>query len=341
MKKTSALPTAVGIDVAKATLSVCVVYPDGQERALSIRNIDTDINKKLLPFLSKYTGKVVMESTGHYHWKPALLLSKAGCDVRVVNPLLAKQYTTGNIRKVKSDPADANGLARMARVADNLPHSFSDTPKTLWMRKRLGLLASLNKHVQGINSTLSSAEEAQGIVEGEDSSSVTLIKETVLKLRLMMTKLENECVEETIKDPVLKEKSDLLATVPGLSPFASALFLHWFADDKGTNPKSWIAYAGLDISVRESGTWKGKCRITKRGNAYLRKRLYSSAWGAWMNDPHFKAYYEALKAEKRPHVEILLMLARKIVRIAFMVLKNKTSYDATKCFSVPSTTVTA
>ena len=191
------LPTAVGIDVAKATLSFCVLYPDGHERALTIRNIYTDINKKLLPSLYKYTGKVVMESTGHYHWKPAVLLKEAGYDVRVVNPLLAKQYTAGNIRKVKNDPIDAQSLARMARVADNLPSSFSDTPESLWMRKKLGLLASLNKHVQGINSTLSSTEEAQGIVSGEDSAVVTEIKETLRTLRLTMTKLENECVTKS------------------------------------------------------------------------------------------------------------------------------------------------
>lgn len=331
-------PTAVGIDVAKATLSVCVLYPDGHERALTIRNIDTDINKKLLPSLYHYTGKVVMESTGHYHWKPAMLLKEFGCDVRVVNPLLAKQYTTGNIRKVKNDPIDAQSLARMARVADNLPSPFSDTQQTLWMRKKLGLLASLNKHVQGINSTLSSTEEAQEIVSGEDSVVVTQIKDTLRTLRLTMTKLENECVRETMKDPVLQEKMKLLATVPGLSPFGAALCLHWFTDNTVTNPKSWIAYAGLDISVRESGTWRGKCRITKRGNAYLRKRLFSSAWGAWMHDPQFKAYYETLKAEDRPHTERLLIIARKIVRISFMVLKNNLPYDATKCFSMTKTT---
>jgi transposase len=228
----------------------------------------------------------------------------------------------------------------MARVADNLPNSFSDTPKTLWMRKRLGLLASLNKHVQGINASLASTEEAQGIVLGEDSVVVTEIKETLKMLRLTMTKLENECVRETMKNPMLAGKMKLLATVPGLSPFASSLFLHWFTDDSVTNPKSWIAYAGLDISVRESGAWRGKCRLTKRGNTYLRKRLFGSAWGAWMNDPQFKAYYEVLKAEDRPHVERLIMIARKIVRISFMVLKNNTPYDARKCFSVDSPAIT-
>lgn len=110
MKISLGTPVAVGIDVAKATLSVSICDHNGRERALSIRNTDTDITAKVLPHLQHYSGKVVMESTGHYHWTPSLVLREAGLDVRVVNPLLAKQYTSGNIRKVKTDPADARGL---------------------------------------------------------------------------------------------------------------------------------------------------------------------------------------------------------------------------------------
>lgn len=79
-----------------------------------------------------------MESTGHYQWLVALILAKNSYDVRVANPILASQYTAKNIRKIKSDIADASGLTRMARVADNLPDTFSDNEKSLWMRKKLG-----------------------------------------------------------------------------------------------------------------------------------------------------------------------------------------------------------
>ena len=84
-------PVAVGIDVAKSSLSVNIRFRDGNERALAIRNIDADSNQKLLPAMEQCTGKVVMESTGHYHWLVALLPTRAGHDVRVVNPLLAKE----------------------------------------------------------------------------------------------------------------------------------------------------------------------------------------------------------------------------------------------------------
>ena len=112
---------AVGIDVAKATLSVCLRSREGKETALMIRNTKTDINKKLISKLHGFDGKIVLEATNHYHWLTALILARKGYNVHAVNPLLAKQYTSGNIRKVKTDKADAAGLARMAQVADNLP----------------------------------------------------------------------------------------------------------------------------------------------------------------------------------------------------------------------------
>lgn len=323
---------AVGIDVAKATLSICLNYQNGNEKVLGIRNTDTDITKKLLSRMKEYDGKVVMESTGHYHWIPALILSEAGFDVYVVNPLLAKQYTGGGVRKIKSDPADAKSLARMARVADNLPHPFSGNQKTLYLRKKLGLIASFSKQIQALTANLKSVKEGQEIVGGTESAVIKQIEQTVKTLKIQMKKLEEECVSEMREDEEMSKKMDLLCTVPGISEFTSALCLHWFDSHKGTSAKSWIAYAGLDISVRESGTWRGTCRLTKRGNAFLRKRLYSAAWGAWRNDENFAKYYDELRNQDRCFRESLLVISRKLVRTAFSVLETGMPYDAKKCF---------
>lgn len=321
---------AVGIDVAKATLSVCIHYQDGNEKALTIRNTETDINTRLLTLLKNCKGKIVMESTGHYHWLSAIILSENDCDVRIVNPILAKQYTTGNIRKVKSDPQDAQGLARMARIADNLPRTFTSTRKKLWMRKKLGLLASLAKQIQALNASITSIREAQEIVDGSNSVAIKEIEDIVHTLHKSKEYLEKECVEESRRDNA--NQMQLLTTIPGISDFVAALCIHWFNHDIGTTAKSWIAYAGMDVSVKESGTWRGHCKLTKRGNAFLRKRLFCAAWGAWMHNPEFKSYYQGLKDQGRPHVEILIVIARKIIRIAFSVLEAQKPYDAKKCF---------
>ncbi len=323
---------SIGIDVAKATLSIAFHSHNGSEKVLSIRNSNTDMHRRILPKLKAFKGKIVMESTGHYHWTPALILSEAGYDVYVVNPLLAKQYVSGSVRKIKSDPADAGALARMARVADNLPQPFTSTPESLWLRKKLGLLASLSKQVQALKACLNSVKEAQAMVHGTASSSIVELENTLLTFGKQMKSLEDECVAGMKKNEKCNERMKLLVTIPGISEFGATLFLHWFDMSKGATAMSWVAYAGIDVSVRESGTWKGTCRLTKRGNAYLRKRLFSSAWGAWQNDDDFHKYYSELKEQGRPHVEILTIISRKLIRIAFSVLDNGLPYDASLCF---------
>lgn len=324
---------AIGIDVAKSTLSVCILSQNGRENALTIRNTEADINSRLLPRINQCSAKVVMESTGHYHWLASILLSGAGADVRVVNPILAKQYTSSNIRKVKTDPQDAKGLARMALVADNLPESFHLTEKSLYLRKKLSTLASLSKHLQALHATLSSFEEAQEILgkKDGDTPSIALIRESAKQMKQSMQKLERECIQEAKQSETMKVETEKLESIPGVSEFCSILSLHWFHLREGATAKSWIAYAGLDISSRESGTWKGACRLTKRGNAFLRKRLYSAAWGAVMNNSDFKEYYDKLREDEgRAHVEALTIISRKIVRIMFSVLQSGTVYDSSK-----------
>ena len=38
-----------------------------------------------------------------------------------------------------------------------------------------------------------------------------------------------------------------------------------------------IAYGGMDIEIKESGLWKGKAKLSKRGSGLLRRMLYMAA----------------------------------------------------------------
>lgn len=325
-----AVPSAAGIDVAKATLSVCVRYPDGSERALTLRNIEADIREKLLPVVEGCGGKVVMESTGHYQWRAALLLSDAGIDVRIVNPILAKQYTAGNVRKVKTDPADAKGLCRMALSADNLPARFEASRDMLRIRKKIATMASLKHNLQAIRMSLASLAEAREILKASASPAEEAILASAKDLKRAVAKLEVEVVADT--EAVKKDELDRFSAIPGVSRMTASIALAWFSERPTMNPKSWVAFAGLDISSRESGTWHGQCHLTKRGNGYLRARLFAAAWGAVMHDEKAKAYYESLRKEGRPYVESLVIIARKIVRVMFVMTRDRIGYDSEKFF---------
>lgn len=318
---------AVGIDVAKATLSVCLRSREGKETALLIRNIEADINKKLISKLNGFNGKIVLEATNHYHWLVTLLLTEAGLNVHVVNPLLAKQYTSGNIRKVKTDKADASGLARMAHVADNVPPSFSASRETLALRKKISCIALMGDQIQSLQSSLKQLKESKKILGISVTKGERALDKTLKTLRLQRTALEGEVVAESTAS---KEAATHLDSIPGVTPFVSHMVLSQFTLRPEHTAKSWIGFAGLDISSRESGTWKGRCKLTKRGNNFLRRRLFSAAWGAVMSTPQFKSYYDFLRSQGRSHVESLLIVSRKLVRIMFTITKNGEAYDPMK-----------
>lgn len=318
---------AVGIDVAKATLSVCLRSTEGKETALLIRNIKVDINKKLVSKLRGFQGRIVLEATNHYHWLVTLLLTEAGYKVHAVNPLLAHQYTSGNIRKVKTDKADASGLARMAEVADNLSPPFALTRETLAMRKKISCIALLGDQIQSMQNSITQLKESKKILGIALTKGEHALEKMLIALRRQRETLEAEVVREST---VPSEAARRLDEIPGVTPFVSHVILHQFILRPEHTAKSWIGFAGLDISSRASGTWKGRCKLTKRGNNFLRRRLFSAAWGAVMSDVKFKLYYDTLRAQGRPYVETLLIISRKLVRIMFAVTKNEQLYDPTK-----------
>lgn len=330
--------SAIGIDVSRDTLDICLLRTDGgSEEYLRIKNERKPV-ERLAKNLAGYQGKTIMESTGRHHLLAAIILSAKDQDVRVVNPLLTGKYVKSSIRKVKTDRRDAKVLALMALLEENLPESFSADEITANIRKKISLVAFLDKQLQQLSSSLNDYAKTKSILNAELSAAERGIIETIAEL-----KAEKESLEDEIKsdlndaDQGDQERIDRLSTIPGVSVFIAAVSSFLFSVDHLEDPKQWIAYSGLDISVRQSGIWNGHGKLTKRGNPFIRKKLFQAAWGAIMNNQNFRDYYDFLKKEKgRKHTEALTIIARKMIRIMFSLTKNNTVFEPQKfkfCYS--------
>jgi transposase len=327
----------VGIDVAKVELVTCIRYSDGSDHHMTVKNTKSGIQKLQRKFGIPKEYKIVMESTGRYYFLSALILSETGYDVRVINPIQAKKYTTAGIRKVKTDKADARILSEMAIQESKLPPPFSLTKDDIKIRQQMGLLQSLEKKLQSLEQMMRGYEECQENLEMKVTPGEEGIREGINHLRKQKEILAGE-LEKLISQHLSSEKGftkeedchPLLTSIPGISSFVGFLLLHYLDPDAG-NAKSWVAYLGLDVSVHQSGNTTRKGRLSKRGNTYLRKRMYSAAWGAIMHNNVFRNYYDSLKKQGRKHTEALLIIARKLLRICYAVLKSKTPFDEKQC----------
>ena len=315
----------LGIDVSKATLEVVgIAAYDVWKR--TIGNQLTDI-ERLAQSLVKagYLGKIVCESTGHYHLLLALVFARYGLDLRIINPLQSSKHQTARIRKTKTDPVDGYVLATMCETERDLPKAANLQPNQVLARLRQGQLQSLDKQIQRLSRSLAAYEETYEKLGLEASQSIETIASALTQLRRAKKQLEAE-LESAYLD--LAEVDDVaqLQVLPGYSDLMASMVAGAFDRDVKSD-RSWIAFAGMDISVRESGTWKGRGKITKRGNAFIRKRCYNAAWGAMMNYPEVRRHYDQLRVRGRHHVEALCIIARKLLRIAYAILVNGKSYD--------------
>jgi transposase len=324
--------TAVGIDVAKDNLMFCKKYDNGNKIMFEIKNKNAEINKIAKELKSeKYLGKIIIESTGRHHLPSALAMSKNKLDIRVINPLIANKYIKSSIRKVKTDKRDAEVLAEIATKEENLPDRFNDDKNVLKIKKKVSLIATLDKQLQKITAAMNEFKKTSNELGVKLSVTEKQIFRTIKLLKEQKEKLEEEVKTMTIKSEYKRVVAKRYNSIPGVSEYLASLTTLFFKEEEySQSAKQWIAFAGLDISVRESGNWRGKGKMTKRGNGYLRKRLFQAAWGAMMHDDKFKAYYDHLRAKGKSYVESLIIISRKIVAIMFALSKNKCCYDNSK-----------
>ncbi|MFH1178612.1 MAG: IS110 family transposase [bacterium] len=318
---------AVGIDVSKESLSIGLRCVDGSTDTTSIRNNETDITEFITKELTGYVGKIIMESTGWYHYLVATILFETGFDVRVINPLISKKYSSGTIRKVKTDNRDAVMLAEIALKEEKLPRSFSSDRKDLEIRKKIGLLSSLENQCQEFNATIKNYQESKDQLNLKLSITEENLLAMIATMNTLKQNLEKEISTLSNQSEDKAEQVARFSTIPGVSHHLATISAYFFDPEVSDDSKQWIAYAGLDVSIKQSGKWTGHGRLTKRGNAYLRKRFFCSAWGAMMHNAKFKEYYQYLKAQHRSHVEALTIISRKLVRIMFTLSKKQSVYD--------------
>ena len=90
-----------------------------------------------------------------------------------------------------------------------------------------------------------------------------------------------------------------------------------------------IAYSGLDPRPNDSGTKHGTRALTKRGPPGLRKMLWLGAFSA-SHSKAFKPSYENIKSRGFSGTEALVILARKLLRVAWGVWRTGQPFDAAR-----------
>ncbi len=144
-----------------------------------------------------------------------------------------------------------------------------------------------------------------------------------------LARVEKALCEHIRSQPHLAADAKLLESIPGISTLTAQKILAELGDAREyASSGSAAAYAGLSPQNHTSGTSvKKRPRLTKRGNAHLRKAMYFPTVTALTWNPQVKAFYERLVAAGKPKMVALGAAMRKLLMIAIGVLRSGKPFD--------------
>lgn len=317
-------PSILGIDVSSKKLDICLISSneDNDPSYFSLDYCQDNLSKFMLdhPEIDHGHCLIGMESTGDYHLLAARFFLEAGFPVKILNPILTKQYTRTTIRGIKTDKTDSFLIAKLIKEGNgqlvNLKQLANQRKESLRLSIFLGKLSfSLKQKLSSLNRR-----------KAQISPAITN------KLEFIRQELEE--LEELIVKEVITESSEqeaLIDSIPGFAEKLSAIVSVELGDVKRfKNSKSLVAFAGLDPKIRQSGPkLNTQGRLTKRGSPHLRTALFLASNIARRFDKNLHDYYEKKKSEGRSYKEIMCMISRKLLARIYAVLKEQKPYTKT------------
>jgi len=89
-----------------------------------------------------------------------------------------------------------------------------------------------------------------------------------------------------------------------------------------------VAYAGMDIAIKQSGKWRGQAKLSKRGSGLVRRMLSMAATRCiWLPGSAFGVYSHRLLARGVGKMTALMAVMRKMLVIAAYLLRTGEDYD--------------
>ena len=261
-------------------------------------------------------SRLAMESTGSYHELLAELAHQAGLQAFIINARDLRRYGQSIGRRGKTDRVDAEVIARyIAREHQEL-HAYVPPTDTQRMVTRLvGRRARLIRAKDSIRQSLGGLPALQS----EARRLIGHIDRVIAKLDLVL--------QHTMQQmPVAHEAAGHIATIPGIGVLTSTYLGNRFTRLPYTTSDAVVAATGLDPRPADSGLKEGRRRLSKQGPAEVRRLLFNCARSA-AQMKLWRPYYEAQLAKGLSKTAATLVLARKMLRVAFAVYKNRQPFN--------------
>lgn len=316
---------ALGIDISKNNFDAALLETStGKPRHKAFPNTPAGF-ERLHEWMGQNTVHACLEATNTYGDALAHFLHDRGHTVSVVNPARIKAFAQTHAARAKTDKADAQLIARycLLHIPDAWAPPVPEVAALQALVRRLDTLQEMHQMEQNRRDT------APATVQPSIEAVLSVLEQQIEKTR----KAIKDHIDTT---PTLKSQSDLLASIPGIGTTTAAALLSEIGDvSQFASARQLAAFAGLDPRVRQSGSSvRGYACLSKAGSPRLRKALYFPALAALRYNPAIAALRARLLAAGKAKKLIVGAAMRKLLQLAFGVLKSGRPFDASVCMAV-------
>ena len=326
-----------GIDISKDSFTVCFGTLDDTLNQKISKSFTFSNNVKGFKTLIKSVNNIdvfrsedkniplwfVIEATGVYYENLAYFLTENNFSVSVILPNKTKNFFKTLKNKSKTDSLDAEGLTQYG-LEKQLDRWQAPSP----------IFKELKELTRELNSvTIMIVQLKNKLHAKEHSHNANLQTVNRLSQQIAFFKKQQKLIEKQIKDLVksdkdLNDRIKKIITADGVG-FKTAVTV--ICETNGfeliQNQRQLTSYVGYDPKHNDSGSFKGKTRISKKGNKYLRNAVYLPALAATRCNEALKAFYKRLCISKNNKKIALVAVARKLLILIYTLWKKNQVFD--------------
>ena len=182
-----------------------------------------------------------------------------------------------------------------------------------------------------LNDIYETAKASIGLPLPSDAPAIRMFRMVVAEARSLMRQREEI---ELMADELLGASADyrLLRRIPGIGPI-NALTIIAEAGDlrRFAHHRQFLKFCGLDLATMQSGVFRSQTKLSKFGNARLRRTLWLAGQVAIrQRDNSFRDKFERYIAKDRDNTDLrrkaLTAIAAKMARVVHAVIKSGSDY---------------
>lgn len=309
----------IGIDISKRKFDLALLR-QGKLKHKSFPNTPAG-HTTLLEWLRAQgitVAHACMESTNVYGEALAEVLHDHGYAVSIVNPARIKGFALSELARTKTDKADAGVIARFCAALKPAPWQ----PDPVEIRELRALVRRLEALLEMRQQEINRLHVASAVIAEALKAHIDYLDASIQTTRQQIR-------DHIDNHPDLRQKRELLESIPGIGAATIPVILAEFADvTRFRNAKRLAAFIGVAPRERQSGSSvHGRTVLSKMGRSQLRKAFFMPALVALRYNPLLKAMRERMLAAGKAKMAIVGAAMRKLVHLIYGVLKTGVPFD--------------